>query len=117
MVLGRFVCVFMCVCVVFILLYIVSTACVDLLYFCFFDMKNVLMDCMKLLHICNICQCIVESNLCVCLSNPPGLPRSRQLVYGKQIRPLSEMLYFGVLYLYLFVEESLLRAVLAHDFY
>lgn len=31
----------------FIFLYIDSTACVDLMYFCLFDMKNVPMACIK----------------------------------------------------------------------
>lgn len=54
------------VCLFFILLYIDSTACVDLVYFSLFDMKNVLMACMKpTLHICNIHQCIIEDNVCV----------------------------------------------------
>lgn len=36
----------------FILLYIDSTACVDLMYFCLFDMKNVLMACIKKKLVC-----------------------------------------------------------------
>lgn len=65
----------------YILLYIDSTACVDLMYFCLFDMKNVPMARMKpTLHICNICRCIIESNVCVYSCNPPGLPSSWQLV-------------------------------------
>lgn len=55
-----------------------STACVDLMHFCLFDMKNVLMACIKpTLHICNIRQCKIED--CVYSCNPPGLPPSWQL--------------------------------------
>lgn len=64
----------------FIWVYIDSTACVDLVYFCLFDMKNDLMACMKpTLHICNIHQCTIENNVCVYSCNPPGLPPSWQL--------------------------------------
>lgn len=64
----------------FIWVYIDSTACVDLVYFCLFDMKNYLMACMKpTLHICNIHQCTIENNVCVYSCNPPGLPPSWQL--------------------------------------
>lgn len=64
----------------FILLYIDSTACVDLIYFRLFDMEHVLMACMKpTLHICNIHQCIIEDNVCVYSCDPPGLPPSWQL--------------------------------------
>lgn len=61
-------------------MYIDSTACVDLMDFCLFDMKNVLIACMKpTLHICNIHQCIIEDNVHVDSCNPPGVPPSWQL--------------------------------------
>lgn len=66
--------------VYFFIVYIDSTACVDLVYFCLFDMINDLMACMKpTLHICNIHQCTIENNVCVSSCYPLGLPPSWQL--------------------------------------
>lgn len=90
-------CMYLCV-YFFILLYIDSTACVELMYSCLFDMKKMFLWLVwkSTLHICNIYQCIIERNVCVYSCYPPGLPPSWQLVYEK--RPLMEMLYFGVFF-------------------
>lgn len=73
--LTRYMYVF--VCLFFILLYINSKACVDIVYICLFDMKNNLMARLKsTLHICNMHRCTIEDSVCVCSCCPPGLPPS-----------------------------------------
>lgn len=51
------------VCLFFILLYINSKACVDIVYICWFDMKNNVMDWWKSTwHTCTMCRCTIEES-------------------------------------------------------
>lgn len=60
-------------CLFFILLYIRSTACVDTIVFCLFDIQKSILT---TFHICNIRQCTIDSDdVSVYSCNLPGLQK------------------------------------------